>query len=249
MPADTTSVCFPAQGGHTLVGVYYLAETTEPAPLAVLLHGFPGAEKNHDLAHTLRADGWHVLVPHFSGTWGSGGKYSFLTQPDDARSAVDYALSPKGDRPIDAHKVAVVGFSTGSRAAIMSALADERIGAVVSLAGFSDFSEGLLAEEFFHAVMPFVSGTSPAELKQEFVALGKGVQPAEAVKQLAPRPVLIVHGTEDEIVPFFHADAFCSGGEPHIHRVAIRGTNHVFARHRAELIMAVREFLNSWRTT
>ena len=74
--ADTDALFFPITrpngDQHILVGTYYLADTDQPAPFALLLHGIPGSEKNHDLAQHLRADGWHVLVLHFSGTWGSG---------------------------------------------------------------------------------------------------------------------------------------------------------------------------------
>ena len=37
----------------------------------LLLHGFPGNEKNLDLAQDLRADGFNVLFFHYRGAWGS----------------------------------------------------------------------------------------------------------------------------------------------------------------------------------
>ena len=36
--------------GHRLLGTLFLARGDAPKPTAVILHGIPGVEKNHDLA-------------------------------------------------------------------------------------------------------------------------------------------------------------------------------------------------------
>ena len=226
-----------------LVGVYYMTGGEQPAPLALLLHGIPGAEKNHDLAQHLRAAGWHVLVLHFSGAWGSGGNYDIGGQVNDTLAALDYLLSDDAPAKVDAARVAVVGFSLGSRAALLSAAADERIGAVVSIAGFCDFSEAMLGPDFLNACAPFLTGMTAESLAGQWMALGDGLQPLEALAKIAPRPVLILHGTEDEIVPFYHADGFMMGAGEHVQRVNIEGSNHVFGDYRGELIAAVDDFL------
>jgi len=238
--ADTDAIYFNA-GGRQLVGSYYA--TDGEAPLALLLHGFPGSEKNHDLAHHLREKGWHALVLHFAGVWGSGGVYDLLQQPNDARAALDFALGSQAPRPVRAGKVAVIGYSMGSRAALMSAAADERIGAVVSMAGFCDFTDVTLERAIFQSVTPLLAGASIEALAAQFDALGQTTQPTEAAASIAPRPVLIVHGTADEIVPFFHAGAFMGN---HIHQAPIEGARHTFPHHRHVMIEAVEGFLSRW---
>lgn len=47
--------------GNRLNGIVYLANGAGPHPTVVLLHGFPGNEKNLDLAQALRRDGFNVL--------------------------------------------------------------------------------------------------------------------------------------------------------------------------------------------
>jgi dipeptidyl aminopeptidase/acylaminoacyl peptidase len=247
MPAaDTNAVRFPS-GEDYLVGIYYIAQTGQPAPLAVLLHGIPGSEKSHDLAHYLRVKGWHVLVIHFAGAWGSGGDYNIVNQVEDAKAAIDYALTSP-EAVIDRKKIAVIGFSLGSRAALFSAAKDERIGAVVSIAGFSDFGDAMLSREFLEAASPLLTGTTPASLGSQFMALEEGDQPTDAIVKIAPRPVLVVHGTEDETVPFYHADNLAKAGG-HVARADIQGANHVCALHRTELIDAIWKFLSNWQTT
>ena len=242
-PSDTSTIHFDVTQGsnapHRLVGVYYLSHAEQPAPLALLLHGIPGAEKNHDLAHHLRAKGWHVLVPNFSGTWGSGGDYNIKGQVDDAIAALDFALSDDAPAEIDPVRVAAIGFSLGSRAALHATARDERIKAVVSLAGFCDFEDMLINPDFMEAWYPYLSGMTAQSLDAQWMALGDGMQPIEALAKVTPRPALIVHGTQDEIVPYFHADGFMMGAGDHVQRVTIEGSNHVFGDYR-QLTVVIR---------
>jgi hypothetical protein len=242
--ADTNAVAFPV-GDSQRVGVYYAADTDQPAPFALFLHGIPGSEKNHDLAQALRAQGWHALVLHFGGAWGSGGDYTIAQHPADASAALDAMLARPAPR-IDPQRVAVIGYSLGSRAALLAAQSDPRFGAVVSLAGISDFSETLFEEAFFTGFEPFLRGGTPASLTAQFRALGHGQQPYEAVGQLAPRPVLVVHGTDDEVVPSYHADALAYG-QAHVRLIRMEGANHTFASQRLRLIAEVSTFLEGWR--
>lgn len=242
MPADTNAIRFEVNGSER-VGIYYLAETDQPAPFALFLHGMPGSEKNHDIAQALRAKGWHVLVIHFGGTWGSAGDYDMRQHPTDAAAALDFALGYSAK--IDPTKIAVLGYSMGSRAALRVAHTDTRIGAVVSLGGFSDFSEVMLDPSFYPAVAPFLRGSTPDSLNKQFLSLGTGLQPYETVEALTPRPVLVVHATEDEVVPYFYGEALGATGE-HVTFVPINGANHAFAAHRAELVTVVCDFLTRW---
>ena len=69
-PPAIVEVNFKSQGKR-LNGVVYLANGAGPHPTVVLLHGFPGNEKNLDLAQALRRDGFNVLFFHYRGAWGS----------------------------------------------------------------------------------------------------------------------------------------------------------------------------------
>ena len=43
--------------GDRLNGIVYVANGPGPHPTVILLHGFPGNERNLDLAQSMRADG------------------------------------------------------------------------------------------------------------------------------------------------------------------------------------------------
>ena len=67
-----------AQGkrGKLLVTIYRTGGEG-PHPVVLLSHGFPGVEKNFDLAQALRRIGFHVVAYHYSGSWNSDGDYAF----------------------------------------------------------------------------------------------------------------------------------------------------------------------------
>src|SRR5919206_2429948 len=74
--------------GARMNGLVYVAQGRGPHPIAILLHGQPGDERNLDLAHALRRAGWNVLFFHYRGAWGSEGRYSYRHQVADVRAAL-----------------------------------------------------------------------------------------------------------------------------------------------------------------
>jgi predicted alpha/beta-fold hydrolase len=54
--------------GARLNAVFYIASGRGPHPTVLLMHGFPGNEKNLDLAYAIRRAGWNVLIPHYRGS-------------------------------------------------------------------------------------------------------------------------------------------------------------------------------------
>jgi dipeptidyl aminopeptidase/acylaminoacyl peptidase len=59
--------------GALLNAFVYIAAGAGPHPAVILLHGFPGNEKNLDLAQAIRRSGYNVLYFDYRGSWGSPG--------------------------------------------------------------------------------------------------------------------------------------------------------------------------------
>lgn len=59
-PAAMQSFQLPSHGA-LLNAFVYIASGAGPHPTVILLHGFPGNEKNLDLAQSIRRAGWNVL--------------------------------------------------------------------------------------------------------------------------------------------------------------------------------------------
>jgi pimeloyl-ACP methyl ester carboxylesterase len=92
-PAAEESFQIPSHGGK-FNALMYVASGSGPHPTVVLLHGFPGNEKNLDLAQAIRRDGWNVLWFDYRGSWGSPGAFSITHAIEDAETAVAYLRDP-----------------------------------------------------------------------------------------------------------------------------------------------------------
>ena len=68
-PAAFETFQIPSHGA-LLNAIAYIAPGAAPHPVVLLLHGFPGNEKNLDLAQAIRRDGWDVVYFDYRGSWG-----------------------------------------------------------------------------------------------------------------------------------------------------------------------------------
>jgi len=128
--------------GDRVNGIMYQANGVGPHPTVVLLHGYPGNEKNLDLAQSIRRAGYNVLFFHYRGAWGSEGTFSFTHVIEDVGSALDYLREKAKDIRVDAERILLVGHSMGGFAALQWAARDK---AVKCVAGIAPGDLGLVA--------------------------------------------------------------------------------------------------------
>jgi dienelactone hydrolase len=256
-PASTPAVAF-SSAGQTLAGVLHLPAGAGPHPVVVLLHGFPGNERNFDLAQALRRAGFAALVFHYRGSWGMGGDYSWRHVLEDAAAVVAAVRAEAfaAAHRLDPRRVAVAGHSLGGFAALMTAAADPAVAAAASVAGFDlGTAAELCADPAARAecvealgsdLLP-LRGTSGEALVAEMIAAG----PAWRLAGLAPafdgRPVLLVGTGRDPVAPHevHHVPLVRSyEANPHIrleHRLF--PTDHALSDHRLELADTLVDFL------
>lgn len=113
------SIHYPS-GGVNVHGLLMMAGGSGQHPLVLLLHGFPGTERNLDIAQALRMAGCHVAFFHYRGAWGSPGDFTFTNVLEDPHNVLDYLMSPAiaEQYRIDTKNVFVVGHSMGGFAAL-----------------------------------------------------------------------------------------------------------------------------------
>ena len=236
-----TGVTFDSDG-HRLIGVLYLARGTEPKPTVLLLHGCPGLEKNLDLAARLRDAGWNAMAFHYRGCWGSAGRYDLRTIPRDVTAAIDYlARCPR----VDADRIAVLGHSLGGWAALVTAAAEPRLravavyGAAAQLGASLRLSPEQLDEEFIRFL-----ATTPEEFAAQRDDVAERIDALKAAAAVGPRPLLVVHGTQDRWVPVAEARELAARAGSSCRYVEVAGANHAFAWHRAELADLIVDWLS-----
>jgi putative redox protein len=183
-------------------------------PGLVLCHGFPhgprGGESSAstypDLAERLtRETGWAVLTFNFRGSGTSEGDFSLDGWMADLGRAID-DLSERRD----VGGVWLAGSSTGGALAICTAAEDERVRGVATLAAPASFATWASNPARLLAEARDLRIIRSAGFPADPVAWGRvfaEVSPLSSVGKLEPRPLLIIHGDQDEVVPVADARA------------------------------------------
>jgi pimeloyl-ACP methyl ester carboxylesterase len=123
-PPRAAELAFESKGSR-LNGFLYLAGGKSPHPTVILLHGFPGNERNGDLAQAFRRAGMNAFVFSYRGAWGSSGTFSFGHALEDVASAIGFLRSDSSVTAfgIDPARVILVGHSMGGWLALLGGAA------------------------------------------------------------------------------------------------------------------------------
>jgi acetyl esterase/lipase len=111
-PAGFMELQLPS-AGSLLQGFMYKANGSKPHPTLLLLHGYPGNERNLDLAQAVRAHGWNVVYFNYRGSWASQGEFSFRHCVEDVKNVVAYLKENAVKMQIDPQQIALFGHSMG----------------------------------------------------------------------------------------------------------------------------------------
>lgn len=117
-------------------GLLYLAQGTGTHPFVILLHGFPGNERNLDIAQALRRAGYDALYFNYRGSWGSGGGFSFASARADVAAVLAWARSPQIAQKygFDPARVMLFGHSMGGWLALAGAADDPNVACTIAFA-------------------------------------------------------------------------------------------------------------------
>ena len=214
-PWDVEPVTFCAPDGPDLRG-WLLPPSIEGAPIVVCLHGF-GMNRHEfeDVVPWLRAAGYGCLLFDFRGHGESGGTFTTVAasgEIEDARAAVRLVRDRFGpDVPL-----ATYGISMGGAIAILVAGTDPGIRAVVTDSAFATL--GRVLDHAFSAWMHLPPWLFRGPVSQ-FARLYTGirvadVRPVDMAHSIAPRPFLLIHGTDDRFVDPSDANLIAAGCGP-----------------------------------
>jgi pimeloyl-ACP methyl ester carboxylesterase len=198
--------------GTKLNGLLYLAAGPGPHPTAILLHGFPGVERNLDVAQATRRAGWNVLYFHYRGAWGSAGVYSQRHTVEDTLAALNF-LRATGTTQyrVDPDRIALIGHSMGGACAMAAAIEDSSVQYVAALAGVNwdslvDLARHnpaactALAAALDEKSAPLV-GFSGRTFLDEVISNQERYNVKPNVETLAGRQILLAGAARDEATP------------------------------------------------
>jgi uncharacterized protein len=238
--------------GERMNAVFFLASGTEAHPTVLLLHGFPGNEKNLDLAYMLRRAGWNVLFPNYRGSWGSSGNFSFANALEDAQSAVDFLREPANVKKyrIDPKRIVLIGHSMGGFITAYTAAHDPGVYAFCMMAAWNIGpsvahmpSNG--RSDTFTGASPRLMGTTPEGLIAEARSHGSDWNYVEYAGSLKNRSALILEAN-DRNTPDNKAmaEALRKAGNTRVVEKYME-TDHSFSDHRIALQVVILEWLQS----
>ena len=205
--------------------------------IAVLGHGVTG---NKDrpfvvaLAEGLAAAGIHALRFSFAGNGASEGRFADATISKEVED-LGAVLSV-----LDGYSVCYVGHSIGGAVGVLRTSRDERIRLLVSLAGMVQtraFAEREFGEEVPDEGCMWDEPDCPLsqaymdDMAQIDTVVERG---AEIVV-----PWLLVHGTEDDVVPIADSHDILAQAGDNAELVVIDGADHVFGEHAQVMVEKV----------
>jgi uncharacterized protein len=148
---------------------------------------------------------------------------NFIETLGDYSRATDYLLT----RPeVDPKRVAYVGISWGAITGIVYVAHDPRISVMASIVGGGNFT-----------------GWFNGELPPETRAAARATDPIYHVAQIAPRPLLLLNVTKDQLIPRFFSDSLHKAAPPNTQKIWLE-TDHLFSTvDRRELGLTIIRFV------
>ena len=199
------AVVVTGHNGITLAGTFFPGSS---AATIILSHGY-GTNQIEMLpwADFLVRAGYSVFTYDMRARGASGGDAITLgaLEQHDLIAILDYLT---GRPDVDPARIGALGLSLGGAVSIMAAARDGRIKAIVDDSGFSDVDSaiGTAYEQFIGLpAFPF----APLSVRIGELRTGQRLgqsRPVDVIGQLAPRPILIIHGGDDREVPPAHSE-------------------------------------------
>lgn len=250
----------PVNGHFTSGGqqvARYLARPagrSEPLPGLILCHGFPvgpidarssGGTFPQLIDRVANELGWAAMTFTFRGCGESEGDFSLQSWVDDLRTAMDHLIAeaePSG--------IWLVGTNTGGSIAICVAADDPRVRGAALLGPRADFDDWAAQPRRFLEHAREVGAVRTRGFPANFDEWSRELRrfrPVDAARRFAPRPMLVMHGDDDESVPTLDARMLAkSHGAAELHLLA--GAGHRL-RHDPRAVAILLGWLDRQRAT
>jgi len=218
-------------------------------PALCICHGIPVAPPDPtDRGYALLAQqfcqaGFVTLIFNFRGTGKSEGNLDILGWTRDLRAALDFLY---GLEETDKARICLLGFSGGAAVCVYTAAQDPRVSVVVTCACPADFRSLRQEETPVEAIQRFrqIGAIRDKDFPPSVEEWERGfetVSPIDWVDRISPRPLLLVHGDADELIPLQHARRLYEKAKEPKELKVIPG-----AGHKMRLDKAAMDFVLHW---
>lgn len=213
--------------------VYHPESNRETNPALCICHGLPRGVYPNDrgypaLAEQFSQAGFLTVIFNFRGAGVSEGNFDIMGWTRDLQAVIDHIREIER---VDTERISVMGFSAGGAVSIYVAAQDHDVASVISCASPTisllgndrDLAKRFVAE--FRTVGIIKDEDFPPSL-DEWMNGFNHVYSLEWVSRISPSPLLIIHGTNDDVVPVQSArDLFENAKDPK-DIVIVEGAGH-----------------------
>lgn len=258
-PASMDELAIPSHGSR-MNGLVYLAAGAGPHPVVIFLHGYPGNEKNLDLAQAVRRAGFDAVYFDYRGMWGSGGTFSFAHGLEDAQAVLAWVRANSAKYHFDTRHITIVGHSFGGWVALLTAPHEPANTCVVAMAAWNI---GWAGQRFLqhpderksnldyfrfttepgapvHALATDILNEMAAHAEWDYLKLAR---------PLAEHPLLLVaakHDSPDEDIPMHeHLERAVRAAGGRRVKLVTYDDDHPFSAHRVELANELLQWLQT----
>lgn len=199
----------------------------------VVCHGFPDSPRGatmagdslHRLANRLATEaGWVVLAPSLRGTGRSEGDFSAAGWRADLAASIAHLRAEP-----EVVGVWLAGFGTGGSLALCAAGQDTEVRGVAALGAPADFGDWSADPRRFLETCRRLGVIRqpgyPSDVS-EWAGELREVRPLDLVGAIPPRPVLLIHGANDEKVPIVDARALADAADAQVDLRVLSGAGH-----------------------
>jgi uncharacterized protein len=224
---DATPWSVRTADGLTLRGWYY--PTTKQRQLIVLVHGMGESwAQVAALGGDLHADDYDVLLFDLRGHGESDPSRLFMGRREraDLRAVFAWAV----DHGFSADRIGWLGFSMGASTLIMEAAQNPNIRTAVIDSPYGSLPELLQTQlpRFSHLPSCFNPGVITAA-RWVYGVRTDDLVPIRSARRWGQRPMLLIHGEDDSIVPINQARQIARAAGPTCQAVTLPGVEHVQA--------------------
>jgi pimeloyl-ACP methyl ester carboxylesterase len=197
-PRARMEVLHIPSGGVEINGIAYLAAGPGPHPTIIICHGWPGNEKNLDLAQALRRAGWNAITFNYRGAWGSPGAFRFGQNPEDAKAVLAMLRRPEvaAKLGIDTSRIVLAGHSMGGWVTGMVASEDQALAGAILISAANMGMAAQMAGDRLEAQAAgnseALASTSPALQAAELRAQAAAFDLRPRAAGLARQPLLVL---------------------------------------------------------
>lgn len=225
--------------GEDSVAAYgLLAAGERRKETVILLHGFPGNERNLDLAQSLRRQGRNVIFFNYRGSWGSQGNFLYSNCLEDVEKVMDFFDKPLNSKKyrVKANSYILIGHSLGGGIALLKGAKDDR---VIKVGVYSPAHIGTASIEYLKLIYEYSKGLfmlniDPSKFYKELVDNRKSYNVLQYAEELSKKDLLIIDENRRN-------DAWISQLK-NVEYIVVK-TDHSFSNKRLELINYFKEWI------